>query len=96
MQYQFEWDYEKAKINKSKHKISFDIAATVFLDPNALTIFDKEHSVDEERWVTMGLNSNGILTVVCHTFVEETKNNCIVRLYSARKATKNEMNYFQG
>ncbi len=94
--YQFEWDPEKAKINKAKHKISFEIAATVFLDPNALTIFDKEHSNEEDRWVTMGINSSGILIVVCHTFVEEKKNYCLVRLFSARKATKNESNCFRG
>lgn len=96
VRYQFEWDLEKAKINKFKHKISFDAAATVFLDPNALSIFDKEHSADEERWITMGINATGMLVVVCHVFIEENRNSFIVRLYSARKATKNEMKYYQG
>ncbi|MEO1094709.1 MAG: BrnT family toxin [Cyanobacteria bacterium J06638_28] len=49
LQYTFEWNPQKAQINSHKHKISFDQAATVFKDPNALSLFDEEHSQDEER-----------------------------------------------
>lgn len=49
MQYNFEWDLKKAIINRNKHKISFEIALTVFKDPKAITIYDKDHSNHEDR-----------------------------------------------
>jgi hypothetical protein len=90
-QYQFEWDHTKARRNLNKHGITFERAATVFLDPEALSEFDKEHSHQEEdRWITMGLDRTGMVVVVCHTFREETETSARIRLISARKATKNE------
>ena len=56
MIYSFEWDTDKAKINLIKHDISFEDAASIFRDSNALTLFDDSHSVDEERWITFGLS----------------------------------------
>jgi uncharacterized DUF497 family protein len=94
MQYNFEWDPQKALLNNRKHKIRFEQAATVFFDPNTLTIFDDDHSEKEERWVTLGLDSNGTLIVVCHTFKENTDSSTI-RIYSSRKATKNEIKQYQ-
>ena len=55
-EYQFEWDPVKAGINYKKHGISFERAAGVFKDPMAISIFDKDHSRFEERWVTLGLD----------------------------------------
>jgi hypothetical protein len=52
--YHFEWDEEKAKANLSKHKVGFRLATDVFRDPLALTIYDAEHSENEERWITLG------------------------------------------
>ena len=49
MRYYFEWDPQKAKINLKKHKVSFERACTVFKDPNALSIYDEEHSEKEDR-----------------------------------------------
>lgn len=49
MNYNFIWNQEKAKSNKKKHRIDFELAATVFLDPNAITIFDLKHSEYENR-----------------------------------------------
>jgi len=66
LQYNFEWDTEKA--NKIKHKISFENLATIFKDPRAITLYDSDHSGKEERWITLGLSSNGILLVVNHTY----------------------------
>jgi len=89
-QYQFEWDPIKARWNLEEHGIAFERAATVFLDAGALSEFDEEHSQDEERWITVGLDRTGTLVVVCHTYREETKTSARIRVISARKATKNE------
>ena len=94
-QYQFEWDPAKARQNARKHRITFERGATVFLDPNALSLFDEQHSEHEERWITLGLDQIGALLVICHTYHEETENSARVRLISARKATKNETKQYQ-
>ena len=94
-QYQFEWDPAKARQNARKHRITFERGATVFLDPNALSLFDEQHSEDEERWVTLGLDHTGALLVICHTYHEQTEISARVRLISARKATKNETKQYQ-
>ena len=73
MDYFFEWDPKKAKSNNRKHGVSFERAASIFRDQRALSIFDDEHGIEEDRWVTLGMDSSGILLVVCHTFEEETK-----------------------
>jgi len=52
--YNFEWDPGKAKQNLEKHKIRFERATEIFLDPFAVSIYDEDHSTDEDRWVTMG------------------------------------------
>ncbi|MDT8322454.1 MAG: BrnT family toxin [Xanthomonadales bacterium] len=67
-QYHFEWDPAKAAGNRRKHGVGFELAATVFRDPLALSCFDEEHSEAEERWVTLGLAGNGRLLAVVHTF----------------------------
>ena len=67
MDYNFEWDPAKALSNLSKHDVSFDSAATVFLDALALTIYDADRSENEERWFTLGLDASGRLLAVAHT-----------------------------
>lgn len=59
--YNYEWDPLKAHSNIKKHGVSFEQAATVFLDPLALSITDKEHDEDEERWVLLGLAEANLL-----------------------------------
>jgi uncharacterized DUF497 family protein len=59
-QYQFEWDPIKAQRNLKQHGVSFEHATTVFADPAALSEFDDEHSQDEERWITLGLDRTGM------------------------------------
>ncbi|MCP4129879.1 MAG: BrnT family toxin [bacterium] len=90
MIYNFEWDPNKAQINPKKHKISFDNAATVFKDPKAISIYDDEHSTDEDRWITIGLTASSNLVVVSHLFKQIDENTVIIRIISSRKATKNE------
>ena len=90
MNYNFEWDPHKAQRNYRKHGIHFEEAATVFRDPGAVTIFDPDHSEDEDRWITMGISKRGRLLVVCHTFQEEDKGIVSIRIFSSRKATRKE------
>ena len=94
MQYNFEWDPQKARINDRKHKVSFERAAEVFLDPNMGSLFDEEHSETEERWVTIGVDRNAVPLVVIHTFKEPNEDTCVIRIISSRKATKAEQKQY--
>jgi uncharacterized DUF497 family protein len=93
-EHQFEWDPVKALRNAREHGVSFVRAATVFLDPRAISIFDNEHSDGEERWITLGLDRAGVLLVVCHTFREpreaDREASAKIRLISARRADRRE------
>ncbi len=84
-----EWDPEKARLNKLKHRVSFADAATVPEDDRALTERDLSTDV-EERWVTMGLDALGRLLVVVYTWRGEN-----LRLISARNATKREREIYE-
>ena len=95
MNYNFEWDPNKAKSNIEKHKISFEDATSVFKDENAVSIFDEDHSTNEDRWITIGMDIKTRTLVVVHTFVTLNKSSCNIRIISARKATKNEQKYYQ-
>ena len=90
MNYNFEWDPNKAESNISKHKISFEDASSVFKDENAISIYDEKHSLEEDRWITIGLDIRTRTLVVIHTFITIDKDNCNIRVISARKATKQE------
>jgi hypothetical protein len=81
----FTWDPAKAGLNLIDHGVSFHDAATVFGDPLAATISDPDHSIGEERLLTMGHSSAGQLLVVCHTEEGDT-----IRIISARRATSHE------
>ncbi len=95
MRYNFDWDPSKAESNADKHGVRFERAATVFRDPNALSVFDEEHSDEKERWVTLGIDSSGGLLVVHHTFTDVDAANCSIRIISARKATKPEAQQYE-
>ena len=83
----FEWDEAKAKANITKHGVSFDEARTVFYDERARLISDPDHSEDEERFILLGRSSGFKLLIVCHCY---RTNAGVIRLISARKATKRE------
>lgn len=83
----FEWDENKNRINKRKHNVSFEEAMTVFYDDEALLIDDPEHSEREERFILLGFSQQAKLLVVCHCC---RNNESVIRIISARKATKNE------
>ena len=95
MRYDFEWDIRKAKSNFRKHKINFERAVEIFRDPNLISIPDEEHSEDEERWLTMGLDENGILLIISHTFKNVSSFISSIRIISARKATKFEAEQYE-
>jgi len=82
-----EWDPAKARINLRKHGVSFEEAETVFYDDHALLLDDPEHSGDEERFVLLGLSSRFRVIVIVHTYREH---DAVIRLISARRATKAE------
>lgn len=94
MNYDFEWDPAKDRLNRKNHGVRFDQAAHVFRDPRAITVFDEEHSENEDRWVTIGLASSGGLLVVCHTFREEAGTTTRIRIISCRKAVRQEINQY--
>jgi len=83
----FEWDQRKNTANKRKHGISFEEAATVFSDDNALLLSDPEHSDEEDRFLLLGLSVSLRTLVVCHCYRKDAK---VIRIISARKATRNE------
>ncbi len=87
----FDWDDAKADANKKKHGISFAEAATAFKDPNALEVFDDDHSGDEERWILVGLSTKSRVLLV--VFVEKQEDD-MVRIISARKAEKEETDQY--
>ncbi len=95
MKYYFEWDPNKGELNIRKHKVSFQRAAEVFKDPHAISIFDDEHSQEEDRWITMGSDYNGRILVVSHTFRRIDEDSFRIRIISSKKATKNERKQYE-
>ena len=87
----FEWDEDKAKSNLKKHKVSFEEAKTAFYDENARLIPDPEHSEEEDRFILMGLSARVKMLIVCHCYRESEE---IIRIISARKATKREISFY--
>ena len=83
----FEWDEAKNGINKKKHGVSFEEAQSVFYDSEALLIHDPEHSQEEDRFIILGFSDRARLLIVCHCYRESES---VIRIISARKATKNE------
>ena len=96
MNYDFEWDPAKAKVNRQKHGVGFEHAVTVFRDPRAVSVFDDAHSKAEDRWITLGVSAGGGLLVVHHTFEEIDANTVRIRIFSSRKATQNEADQYGG
>jgi len=94
-EYNFEWDPQKAATNVRKHGVSFEHAATVFRDPEALSLFDHKHSADEDRWITLGLDNRGQLLVVCHTWRETETGAASCRIISARPASRKEATQYR-
>ena len=89
----FIWEEDKNRLNIKSHKISFVEAKTVFYDPNAKIIHDPDHSIEEDRFIILGISKSLNLLVVCHCYREDEE---IIRIFSARKATKTESKQYGG
>ncbi len=87
----FEWDTAKAASNVAKHGVSFEEAKYVFYDLHARVIDDPAHSIEEERFIILGLSSKADVLTVCHCYRSAES---VIRIISARKATKNEAAYY--
>jgi len=85
---QFTWDESKNKINIQKHGVSFEEAKTVFLDEEAILFDDPEHSMEEDRFILIGMSEEMRVCTVCHCYRES---DTIIRIISARKATTKEV-----
>ena len=86
----FDWDPKKAKANLRKHGVSFDEAATVFLDSHAVSGPDPDHSVGEERYITFGYSRLSRLLAVCHTYRPGN-----IRIINARRMTRGERKLYE-
>lgn len=89
----FAWDPSKARANERKHRVSFAEAQTVFLDEDAQLIDDPEHSIDEPRFILLGLSVRRRVVVVMHSYNDRTGQ---IRIISARKATPRERGQYEG
>jgi len=86
----FEWDPGKARQNRRKHRVSFQEAASVFGDSLALTYPDPDHSLMEQRFITVGMSSARRVLIVAHADREAN-----IRIISARKITPQEQKYYE-
>jgi len=89
----FEWDPGKDIANQRKHGISFEEAQSVFFDENAVQFYDEHHSDQEDRFIMLGLSIRSRILVVCHC---ERESEGVIRIISARRATKSERSYYGG
>ena len=93
--FQFEWDEVKSDANLRKHGTTFELASTIFFDPNLLTVADLEHSTTEDRWFSVGIAANGVLLSVVYLWWDGDPAAIKVRLVSARRATQSERGGYQ-
>ncbi len=89
----FEWDPPKSSTNLRKHQVSFEEVKSVFYDEFAVQFFDEEQSFDEDRFLLLGMSSAANLLIVCYC---EREHGEVIRIISARKATKRESAFYQG
>ena len=90
MGFRLEWDPNKASTNQINHGVSFEEASTVFADTLSLTIYDEDHSENEDRWIILGMSDQQRLLVVVHT-----DRGAAIRLISARRATPQERRTYE-
>ncbi|MEY3222984.1 MAG: hypothetical protein RLZZ203_1840 [Cyanobacteriota bacterium] len=90
MELKFEWDEDKGKLNQKKHGVSFEEAASIFNDPLSINFDDPEHSLEENRYIIIGLSNQGRYLFVSHTERDDK-----IRLISARLVTPKERRYYE-
>lgn len=89
----FTWDAAKSTQNRRKHGVSFEEAQTVFYDDYAQLAPDPDHSMEEDRFILLGRSNQMRLLIVCHCYRESDS---VIRIISARKATKKEQQAYPG
>jgi hypothetical protein len=92
----FSWGARKARRNLEKHSVSFEEAATVFADPEALEWEDPSHSKDEERMKRLGYSASGRILIVVYTWRRTRNDQETIRLISARRANAKERKAYFG
>lgn len=93
MAIEFQWDDNKARINSEKHGVTFQEAKTVFYDEFADQFFDQKNSDEEDRFLLLGRSIHSRILMVCHCYRESDE---VIRIISARKATKSETKFYRG
>jgi len=88
----FDWDERKNRRNRTKHGVWFEEAQSVFDDPHARLFYDPEHSEAEDRFILLGVSSAARILVVVHCYRDSDS---MVRIISARKATKKEVRFYE-
>jgi uncharacterized protein len=92
--FQFIWDIDKSEQNIKKHGVSFTEAMSSFYDEHGREFYDPKHSeLEEDRFLFLGVSNKLRLLLVCYCYRE---NDLIIRIISARKATKNESTHYTG
>lgn len=94
MNIRFEWDPEKAASNLKKHGVSFETAMLAFGDPLALTEQDRIEG-GERRWRTLGMVQGWLLLLVAHTVRDDRDGSELIRIISARRATRTERKRYE-
>ena len=89
---EFAWTAAKAAANKRKHHVSFSEAQTVFYDEEALLLDDPDHSVDEDRFILLGLSASLRVLLVVHSYRDE---DATIRIISARKGNASERSMYE-
>ncbi len=89
----FDWDAAKARKNLQKHGVSFEEARSVFYDEFARQYYDPDGSGTEDRFLLLGMSNSGRMLLVCHC---ERSDGDVIRIISARKATRIERKYYEG
>ena len=89
---EFEWSTAKARANLKKHGVSFEKAQSVFYDEYARQFDDEAHSDKEERFILLGMSIQSRVHVICHC---ERFDGDIIRIISARKATRKERKFYE-
>ncbi|MBM4050749.1 MAG: BrnT family toxin [Planctomycetes bacterium] len=87
---EFEWDPDKARKNLTKHGVAFSDASTIFRDPLGVTIYDPNHSDEEDRYITIGRSNAGRILMVVHTERGDR-----IRIISARELTRAEREAYE-
>jgi len=87
----FDWDEHKNQLNAKKHGVAFEEAMTVFYDEKAIEFYDDKNAEFEDRFLLLGFSAKLRVLILCYCM---RCDDSIIRIISARKATKNERKHY--